>query len=310
MSKTGKIACIVNPRSANGATGKRWPAIEQALRAELGEPRAYVTERPNHATELTRRAVDDGAELVLSVGGDGTNNEVVNGLFEDGKPRNPAVAMAVIPGGTGGDFARFLKIPKDPREAARHFAQAKPRLIDVGHILCIDHAGREVSHMFLNIASFGIGGEVDARVNRTTKAFGGFASFLWGALTTMMTYKNRPIRVQVDDVLDETRVVQNVVVANGQYFGGGMWVAPEAVLDDGLFDILITGDLGRMEALASSGDIYKGKHIHHPKMKTLRGRRVVASAEATTLIDMDGEQPGRLPITLEVVPRALNVLGA
>jgi len=310
MTRSAKIACIVNPRSANGQTGKRWPAIEKAVRAELGEPRAYMTERPNHATELARRAVDDGAQLVLSVGGDGTNNEVLNGLFEGGKARNPEVAMAAIPGGTGGDFARFLKIPKDPVEAARHYAQAKPRLIDIGSLTCIGHDGREISHMFLNIASFGIGGEVDARVNRTTKAFGGFASFLWGAMATMLTYKNHPIHVQVDDVLDETRVMQNVVVANGQYFGGGMWVAPEAVLDDGLFDILIMGDVGRAEAMLRSGDIYKGKHIHHPKMKMLRGRRVVATAEETTLIDMDGEQPGRLPITLEIVPRALAFLGA
>jgi YegS/Rv2252/BmrU family lipid kinase len=215
-----RIACIVNPQSANGRTGKRWPAIAQALGAHLGEPRAYFTEGPRHATELARRALEEGAELVISVGGDGTNNEVLNGLFADGKPVNPEAAMAVIPGGTGGDFARLLAIPKDPTAAAKRLAESKRRVIDVGRLSCTDHGGQVVSHMFLNIASFGLGGEVDARVNRTTKIFGGLVSFLYATTVSMFTFKNRPVRLRVDDVLDEERVIQQVSAANGQYFGG------------------------------------------------------------------------------------------
>ena len=305
-----RIACIVNPCSGNGRTGKKWPQIERALKQHLGDPRAYMTEGPRHATELARRALDDGADLVISVGGDGTNNEVLNGLFDQGRPVNPAAAMTVIPGGTGGDFARFLKISKDPDVCAKRFAESKPRVIDVGKLTCVDQVGKTVSHMFLNIASFGIGGEVDARVNRTTKMFGGFASFLWSTAIVTFTYKNRPMRIQVDDILDEERVLQQVSVANGQYFGGGMWIAPDAVLDDGLFDIIISGDFSIGEMLKSGQDLYKGKHIHHPKTKVLRGARITATSEEVTLIDMDGEQPGRLPITLEVVPRAFPFLGA
>ncbi len=305
-----RVACVVNPQSANGRTGKRWPAIAQALGAHLGEPRAYLTEGPRHATELARRALEEGAELVISVGGDGTNNEVLNGLFADGKPVNPGVAMAVIPGGTGGDFARLLKIPKDPTAAARRLAESKPRVIDVGRLSCTDHGGQVVSHMFLNIASFGLGGEVDARVNRTTKIFGGLVSFLYATTVSMFTYKNRPVRLRVDDILDEERVIQQVSAANGQYFGGGMWAAPDAVLDDGLFDIVISGDVTIGEMLRSGRDIYKGTHLRHPKTQVLRGRRLTATSEETTLVDMDGEQPGRLPITMEVLPRVLPFLGA
>ena len=102
------IACIVNPCSGNGRTGKKWPQIERALKQHLGDPRAYMTEGPRHATELARRALDDGADLVISVGGDGTNNEVLNGLFDQGRPVNPAAAMTVIPGGTGGGLSMYF----------------------------------------------------------------------------------------------------------------------------------------------------------------------------------------------------------
>ncbi|OGP81666.1 MAG: hypothetical protein A2Y95_08595 [Deltaproteobacteria bacterium RBG_13_65_10] len=305
-----RIACVVNPRSANGKTGRRWPEIRKALVQHLGEVRGYLTKSPGHATALARQAVEEGAELVISVGGDGTNNEVLNGLFRDGRPISEGVAMSVIPGGTGGDFARLLQIPKDPAAAAKRLAGAKPRPIDVGLLTCADHEGATIRRMFLNIASFGLGGEVDARVNRTTKIFGGFASFFWASLTTLFAYKNRHVRLRVDDFLDEERVIQQVSVANGQYFGGGMWIAPGARLDDGLFDIVISGDFTRGESLRSGRDIYKGAHVHHPKVQVLRGRKISAESGEITLIDMDGEQPGRLPLTVEVVPGALLFLGA
>jgi len=310
MTHGARIACIVNPHSANGKTGKRWPGIEAALRKHLGESRVYMTEKPRHATALARQALAEGAELVISVGGDGTNNEVLNGLFEDGKPVNPAAAMSVIPGGTGGDFARLLKIPKDPEAAARRLALAKPAPIDVGRLTCVDHSGATVSHMFLNIASFGLGGEVDARVNRTSKALGGRLSFMWASLVTILKYRNRPVHITVDDVFDEERVIQQVSVANGQYFGAGMWIAPQASLDDGLFDIVIQGYASRTQTLLGAGDIYKGEHVHRPNTYVLRGVRLTASSREVTLIDMDGEQPGRLPVTMELIPGALPFLGA
>jgi diacylglycerol kinase (ATP) len=304
------IACIVNPRSANGRTGRRWPEIQSALTRHLGEVRGYLTESPAHATVLTRRAVEEGAKLVISVGGDGTNNEVLNGLFQDAKPLNPGAVMSIIPGGTGGDFARLLGIPKDPEAVAARLAQCKPKRIDVGRLTCVDHRGAAASRMFLNICSFGLGGEVDDRVNRTSKALGGRVSFFWASLMAVLRYKNRSVRLTIDDVLDEERVIQQVSVANGQYFGAGMWVAPEARLDDGLFDIIIQGDRGLGETLLKGGDIYKGKHLRDPKTQVLRGRRLTAESREVTLIDMDGEQPGRLPLTMEIVPGALPFLGA
>ena len=305
-----KIACIVNPRSANGKTGKRWPAIESAVRKHLGEARVYMTSKPRHATALARQALADGAELVIAVGGDGTNNEVLNGLFEDGRPVNPQAAMSAIPGGTGGDFARLLGFSKDPDTLAARLAQSKPVPIDVGRLTCVDGGGATVSHMFLNIASFGLGGDVDDRVNRASKALGGRLSFMWASLMAVLNFRNRPVHLTIDDVLDEERVIQQVSVANGQYFGAGMWIAPHASLDDGLFDIVIQGDASKAQTLLRAGDIYKGKHIHHPHTQVLRGRRLTATSKEVTLIDMDGEQPGRLPVTIDLVPRALPFLGA
>jgi hypothetical protein len=185
-------------------------------------------------TAFARQAVEEGAELVISVGGDGTNNEVLNGLFPDGRPISERIAMSVIPGGTGGDFARLLQIPKDPAAAAKRLAGAKPRPIDVGLLTCADHEGATIRRMFLNIASFGLGGEVDARVNRTTKIFGGFASFFWASLTTLFTYKNRHVRLRVDDRM---RSVDPAGERRTVTFGGD---DSSARLDDGL-DIVIPG---------------------------------------------------------------------
>lgn len=305
-----RIACIVNPHSANGKTGKRWPGIEAAVRKHLGETRVYMTTRPRHATELARRALADGAELVISVGGDGTNNEVLNGLFKDGRPVRPETAMSVIPGGTGGDFARLLGFSKDAEILAARLAQSKPVPIDVGRLTCVDRSGATASHMFLNIASFGLGGDVDDRVNRSSKALGGRVSFMWASLMAVLNFRNRPVHLKIDDVLDEERVIQQVSVANGQYFGAGMWIAPHASLDDGLFDVVIQGDASRTQTLLRAGDIYKGTHIQHSNTQVLRGRRVTASSREVTLIDMDGEQPGRLPVTIELIPRVLPFLGA
>jgi YegS/Rv2252/BmrU family lipid kinase len=310
MAGGARVACIVNPRSAGGKTGKRWPEIERAVTKHLGEIHAYMTSKPRHATELARQALAEGAELVISVGGDGTNNEVLNGLFEDGRPVNPAAAMSVIPGGTGGDFARLLGFPKEADAVAARLAQSKPKPIDVGRLTCVDPSGATISRMFLNITSFGLGGEVDDRVNRTSKALGGRLSFLWASLMAVLSYKNRPVHLVIDDVLNEERVIQQVSVANGQYFGAGMWVAPHAALDDGLFDIVIQGDRTKAETLLGGSDIYKGKHLEDPKTQVVRGRRLTATSREVTLIDMDGEQPGRLPATIELVPRALPFLGA
>jgi YegS/Rv2252/BmrU family lipid kinase len=302
-----KTLVVVNPNSANGLAGKNWPKISGEIAKHVPDFDHVLTTRQGHATELARQGLQDGYEMIVAVGGDGTNNEVVNGFFENEAPINPDAVFAHITQGTGGDLRKTLGTPKDFAQAAALLAGSSTRQIDVGRMTLVDHQGKPVVRHFINIASFGIGGEVDARVNRTTKIFGGFFSFFWASFVSMLTYKNKQIGLTIDGKPIGDYRIFNCAVANGQYFGGGMHVAPDACMDDGLFDIVLIGDMSRAVAMVEMNKIYKAKHIDHPKVECFKGKVIEATSDEVVLLDVDGEQPGRLPATFTVLPGALRV---
>jgi diacylglycerol kinase (ATP) len=307
MSDNFRAKFIVNPSSANRSTGRLWSQLEDVMRKHFGDFEFCLTETPNHATRLTSEALHDGFEMVVAVGGDGTVNEVVNGFFNSGSLINPDAVLGVISRGTGSDFIKTLGIPKPIEAACRTLRGRAIRKCDAGHFTCLGHHGEHIERYFINIADFGMGGETVERVNRTTKAFGGFASFLYGALSTILTFKSKRIKVKVDDSYEADKLIDNVVVANGQYFGGGMWVAPRAQVDDGMFDILIIEEMGRLESLRNISKLYKGTHLQHPKVTCLHGKTVTAESPDTVLLDVEGEQIGRLPVRFDIIPAAINV---
>jgi YegS/Rv2252/BmrU family lipid kinase len=257
--------------------------------------------------ELTRVALREGFEMIVAVGGDGTLNEVVNGFFEAGSPVNPDAVLGTICRGTGSDFIKTLGISKNIEAAARQLRGRSVRQCDVGRFTSRDGNGDEIERYFINIADFGIGGEAVARVNNTTKAFGGFISFLYGTLKTLVFYKGKIVKLKIDDYYEAERKINNIVVANGRYFGGGMQIAPRAEVDDGLFDILVIDDMNLMESVLNISRLYKGAHIDHPKVEYFRGKRVVAESAEDVLIDVEGEDGGRLPATFDIIPGAIKV---
>jgi YegS/Rv2252/BmrU family lipid kinase len=303
-----KTLIVVNPHSANRATGKQWPAMRTVIRHALGDFEEAITVGPGDATNLVREALKSGFLRIIAVGGDGTNNEVVNGFFDRKQPIAPDAQLGFIPRGTGGDLRKTLKIDKALDACLRVVSVGRIQEVDVGATRFVGHNGAERERLFINITSFGLGGLVDATVNASSKMLGGKISFLLGTFRALMAYHNKTIRLKVDDTFDDQIVINNVAVANGQYFGGGMWVAPEAKPNDGLFDVVILGDLSRSEIIRKTSYIYKGVHLRMPKVNFLRGKHVEATCDQEVLIDMDGEQPGRLPITLDVLPRALRII--
>ena len=180
-----KIVFIVNPNSANGATGKEWPKIQKKAKNRLGNFAEHLTQRQGDATYLAQKAIDEGAEVIVYVGGDGTLNEVVNGLMSDNIPNRKEILLGGIPRGTGCDFIKSIGLPKDTDEALGLIKEGKSRFIDIGKFSFLDHDGNTSNRHFVNITSFGLGGEVDERVNKTTKMFGGFISFIWGTLISI-----------------------------------------------------------------------------------------------------------------------------
>jgi YegS/Rv2252/BmrU family lipid kinase len=299
---------VVNPRSAGGKTERRWPQLRQIIHEAYGPFEERFTQAPGDGTTLAREALKAGAELVVALGGDGTINEVVNGFF-DGDTALPG-AFGVLPSGSGGDFVKTLGTAKDLRAAAAQLKGA-PKKIDVGRLTFTAHDGSEQRRYFINITSFGISGLVDRYVNQSSKPLGGTVAFALASLRAGTQYKNANVRLTLDGRPPKDGKIYTVAVANGRFFGGGMKVAPEARLDDGLFDVVTLGDFGFSDLLLRGLDIYSGKHVTNPKVTIHRARRVeaVPTNGEEVLLDVDGEQPGRLPATFELLPQALTVRG-
>ena len=228
-------------------------------------------------------------------------NEVANGLAG-----NLDVDLAVIARGTGWDFVRTYGIPRRTDDAARVALHGAVRTIDLGRVVYRSWDGAERSSYFANIASAGMSGAIAQRANDTTKALGGKASYLWATLAVFAGWQNGEVRVSVDEDAHRGRM-HDVVVANGRYFGGGMMICPEASSSDGLFDVLLIGDLTKRDLLLTLPKTYRGSHLPHPKAELLRGATVTVDAPQPLPIELDGEQPGTTPARFEVVPRALRI---
>jgi diacylglycerol kinase (ATP) len=233
---------------------------------------------------------------VVAVGGDGTINEIVQGLAgHDG------VELAVIPRGTGWDFVRTYGIPRKLEDAIAVARDGHARVIDLGRAT---YRGGE--SLFANIASVGMSGAIARRTNESSKALGGKVSYAWATLTVFARWQNDVVRVRVGDESRSARM-HDVVVANGRFFGGGMKICPEAEPDDGLFDVLLIGDLTKRDLVLTMPKTYRGKHLPHPKAEVLRGAVVEVDADEPLPVELDGEQPGTTPVRFEVVPRALRL---
>lgn len=303
---------LVNPASRGGATGKMFTQVAEQLKPLLGGVEPIFTERAGHATKLTRQALRSGVKLVVVMGGDGTLNEVVNGFFDGDKAIAPDAAIGLLPAGTGGDFRKTTGAPRETLAAAQQLAEGARRLIDVGRLTFIAHDGRKTVRYFINITSFGIGGLVDRYVNQSSKALGGRISFFLASMKATWRYRNAHCRLLIDDAAPEEGRFYSVAVANGRYFGGGMMMAPEALLDDGQFDVVTIGDIRKATLLRLFSRVYQGTHLDTPKVSLRRARKIVAepvNPEDEVLLDVDGEAPGRLPATFELLPQAIYLQG-
>jgi len=303
-----KTAVIANPRASNGAVGRNWAKHNRVVVECFGVSDVRMSQGPRDATRLVRESLAEGYERIVVVGGDGTVNEAVNGFFaDDGTAIAPDVPLAYLPAGTGGDFARSIGL--SGVDLRRALAAATARAIDVGRATLTAHDGSEITRYFVNISSFGSSGLIVDKVNRTTKMLGGKASFAIGAVKGLITYRNKRVRLTVDDLLDEEMRINTVAVANGRFFGGSMKVAPRAIVDDGELDVITIGDLTPYESITQLPKIYAGTHIASPKVRELRGKVITATpVDSDVLIDLDGEQPGKLPVRYEVMPKALQLL--
>ncbi len=316
MAEQKRFVFVVNPRSAGGATLRRFEHVRQRFESRLAQQGGVVdvklTERPRHATELARQAVKAGADVVVSVGGDGTNNEVINGFFDDAGQRiESKTAFAVVTSGTGGDFRRTFGWSTEPLDDLERLARMSRRRIDLGRLRCVDFDGAPSLRHFINISSCGMSGVVVDVVNKGSKKLGAKVSFMAGSVKTMIGYQPQTVEVSIDDGPAVTEEVSLVAACNGQYFGGGMWLAPDAVPDDGLLDCVVVRGGGLGLWMRHGLKIYTGRHKTLPQVRITRGKKIHVAPSVPgekVYIDLDGETPGLLPASWEIVPGTLDLL--
>lgn len=304
-----KAAFVINPRSANGATGRR-----------VGELRALAARHFEQVEILETRAQGDGSRLaqeaapsfdrVIAVGGDGTANEVVNGLVQAGAPE---VAFGVLPAGTGSDLVKTIGIQGSWEQALPRIAASVPRFVDVMEGTFTDAAGQPSVRFGINVIGLGLAGDVVRRVNSSSKALGGHATFLMATVRAAIAWSAPTATLTWVDARGEagawTGPLVNAFVSNGQFCGGGMWVGRGGRMDDGLLDLVIVPDIGIGRLLLQTPMLYDGSIATHPAVVSVAVREVSARPPdgATIPADIDGEQPGHLPVRVRCVHKALRV---
>lgn len=304
---------IANPKSGGGSTQARWSEIASDLRSHFGPFTAAFTKKPGDGTEIAKRFAESGRRFIIACGGDGTINEVANGILASGKE----VTLGVMPAGTGGDFRRSVGMSSTPREAAKQLRDGVTKLIDVGKVSFTTAGGDRAIRYFVNVSSFGLSASINERVKKKGgfewipgRTIRGKTKFALSTLEEVFDPKFSLVKVSIDGGPESSLATLNFCVCNARFFGGGMRIAPDALVDDGKLDLVNIGDLTTLRILLNSYKLYSGSHIDLPEVKSKLVSRVeVRPADSSQVIEIetDGEVPGCLPAVFEVVPGALRL---
>lgn len=323
---------IVNPAAGGGRSGRAWPDLRRQVEDALGPIDFALTTNAGHAIELASAAAQDGRDRVIAVGGDGTLNEVVNGVLRarERQPTAEAPTVGFLVGGTGGDFRRSLETPiqgqarhRRPRRSdLQALVEDRRRKIDVGLARFVDSDGQPTERYFVNVLSAGLGGLVDRHVQSAPRALGGTFSYLGAAARALQDCPRAELELTATSVgsagqdRSETHRFGSYLVAfcNGRFFGGGMPTVPDARLDDGVFDVVSLESASKLALVWAARSLYHRGLVGMAGARYLRGRRFTLDcpeegARALFLLDVDGEALGRLPLELHVLPAALTLCG-
>jgi diacylglycerol kinase (ATP) len=312
-----KPLLVLNPHSQGGRTGRQADELERVVARYVGEIDRADTDGPRHAVDIAEAAAREGRETVIAVGGDGTIHEVVNGLM---KARDAGVAklprLGVVGQGTGGDFRKTLGFEHRLDRYCEAIAGGKTRTIDVGRIRYRDRAGNDARGFFVNILSAGMGGLVDEYVASSSRSMGGTVAYFGASVKALLKSEVGVLTCTVHERGSEREVevpTRMIAICNGRFFGGGMEVAPMAAPDDGLFHVVSLGDAPKLKFVLASMSIYSGKHVDRPDVQVFTCDRIQLDLRNESIrdrfpLDVDGEPLGTLPLTIELVPSALQVL--
>ncbi|MCE9598051.1 MAG: diacylglycerol kinase family lipid kinase [Spirochaetia bacterium] len=298
---------VLNPASSGGEAGRRWQETEKHVRRVLENVSCEQTAAPGDGERLAASAIHAGAKTIVVVGGDGTLSEVVNGLLQFSEGQRPK--LAVLNHGTGGDFARTIGTPTDLQLMLEKIKAGREHRIDAGRMTFLNHQGIPTKRHFINIAGCGLAGSVVQSINQNVKRFGAF-SYFSASFTNALTYNNAKVRISLDDGPQTQETITTVAVCNGQFFGGGMQIAPGASITDGLLNVTILGNWNLAQKIRYSRNLYNGTIEQCGGVRTARVKRIVIEPENLNdvLIDCDGEAPGKIPMAAEILPGAVRLI--
>jgi len=306
MNKSGWIT-IVNRAAGGGRTEKDWPLISQTLEKHgiLFEP--HFTIRRLHASIIARNKIKEGYSKIIVVGGDGTMNEVINGVFAQGRINTTEVMLGMISVGTGNDWARMFNIPVDYEGAVQTIKQQKTFIQDAG-LVSYRKNGKEWKRYFINIAGMGFGARVVERSNRMKdKGKSGPFLYFYNIFLSLLKYKSQNAEIAIDGKTFD-RSIFSMNVGIGKYNGGGMIQVPHAIADDGLYSITLIKKIGKLNILANITRLYNGSITKHSKVETYMAKSVLVDGPIRLQIETDGETLGHGPMSFQIIPRSVTVI--
>lgn len=298
---------IINPHAGNGKGKKDWPLIESCLRKENIDYGFVFSEKKYHTIELTAAAVNQGCKTIIAVGGDGTLNEIANGIMKNKNSSN--VVAGMIPVGSGNDWCRMFGIPAVYSEAIKIIKNKKIFTQDVGFVKC-KNSGESIERYFVNMAGLGFDARVVNKTNRQKdKGKSGKLMYLLNLFTSLFSYKVVEAEISVDDKIVKTKLFSmNVGIC--KYSGGGMMQVPNAIADDGLFDVTVINKIGKFDVMRNVKNLYDGTFIWHPNVDTFRGIKITVTAIPIVSVEVDGESLGHSPLEFSIIPRTLKIISA
>lgn len=311
-AENNKWLVIVNPAASIGKCGKDWPEIQHILTSEGLDFEAVLTTHPGHAIELARDGItENGYKKIISIGGDGTNNEVINGIFSQQRFSTNEITMGVIPVGTGNDWRRTFGMPIDYLENIKTIKNGHVIHHDIGKVTYYNN-GDPRERFFLNAAGTGLNESVCDRTNKLkSEGKGGSVRYMINTASCLFSFKCVRIKLEVDDqeVFDDE--ILSLSVGNGKFNGGGMMMMPNAIPDDGLFDITVVRKVGMLKFAANISNIYDGTFVDKLKEVSLyRGKkiRVISIPAHQLLLETEGETLTNSPFDFEMLPGAINMV--
>jgi len=302
-----KVHIIVNPAAGSGRTEKSWQSIKEAIKKAFREFRYVFTEKPRQATSIARQLLKDGYDLIIGVGGDGTLNEICNGYFEkEDTPINNEAAIALIPSGTGSDFFRSQKIPRDFLKSIHRISSRIKRKVDIGKIRFLQ---TEEVRYFINVADYGLGAEVISSLNQKNinPQKKNRLTYLAALLKKVFSYKPQSLKIEFENQQSLQINAKTLIaaIANGSTFGGGMIIAPQARIDDGVLNLILIKELNLIKILTNIPLLYNGKILSAPEVCEIQFKKAFFYPQPDSWLELDGEIASASPFSVEILPAAL-----